>query len=52
MSSHPSVHGDAPLPVTVTVHGGAYTVGSSATVLYDGAGTGQGWLVVVCVSLG
>jgi para-nitrobenzyl esterase len=46
----PEVPGDAPLPVMVFVHGGAYTFGSSATVLYDGAGLARRGCVYVSVN--
>jgi para-nitrobenzyl esterase len=41
---------EAPLPVMVFVHGGAYLLGSSATVLYDGAALARRGCVYVSVN--
>jgi para-nitrobenzyl esterase len=46
----PEKPADGPLPVMVFVHGGAYILGSSATVLYDGAALARRGCVYVSVN--
>ncbi len=46
----PAEPAQGPLPVMVFVHGGAYILGSSATVLYDGAALARRGCVYVSVN--